>query len=73
MAEDSRKPISLLELKRAIDKAVEYAGVTAEYCDVEVHYKKKGYAVIGVGQFGVKADIFLEIGEKIFDFSDEEE
>jgi hypothetical protein len=63
------KPVTLRELKNCIDQAVARLDEDQD-AEVEVWYKKKGYRIFRVGQFGIVPDVTLTIGEKFLDFSD---
>ena len=60
--------MKLKELKKVIDKAVEYAdGCDA---DVEVWLGKKGYRIRTIHQYGVVPDVIIELGEKFYEDKD---
>ncbi len=59
--------MTLLELKWAVDQAVEIAGDAANRAKVEVWCKKKMYRLRRVGQYQVMPNLILEVGEKVID------
>lgn len=67
--QEKPQPVTLRELKNCIDQAVARLD-EGEDAQVEVWYKKKGYRIFRVGQFGIVPDVTLTIGEKFLDFSD---
>lgn len=67
--QEKAKPVTLRELKNCIDQAVARLDEDQD-AEVEVWYKKKGYRIFRVGQFGIVPDVTLTIGEKFLDFSD---
>lgn len=64
--------MKLLELKELVDQAVENAGKTAPYADVEVWFKKKMYRITRVSQFGVVPNVSIELREKVINLDEED-
>ncbi len=59
----------LLDLKRAIDKCVKYAGKQAKYCSVEVWLGKRAYSIKDISQFSIIRDVSIRLGDKIVDLT----
>ncbi len=57
--------MKLITLKEVIDAAVEFA----EDCDpnVEVLKGNSTYDIKNISQFGIKPDVIIELGDKIYD------
>lgn len=63
--------MNLIELKAIIDKAVEYAGHTAEHVDVIICVGKKGeYEISSIYQGGVIPEVSIHVGKKLYDYSE---
>ena len=62
--------MKLKELKKVIDKAVEYAGELDPCVEIWVG-QKRAYTIGSVSQFGLVPDVLISVGEKIYDFRDD--